>query len=234
MRLIRYFLHEAGGEAPGKLEVHKTTADQAIEYCEKKGFDILTEVPDFRVNYARVQELVKIGQTKRKDMPVIDTDDVKKFQKRLEDGKLDINRPFADDPLVKSNPFPTGLSGLDAKKWMELGLQDGDEEDDKIDVNISKVRVSVLKPIQKQIYFDKAADAIIKFGIKGSMEFVTKKSFFILSSNNFIIDGHHRWLSGNIINPRATIFGLKIDLPINKLLPLATAYGDAIGNKRNL
>ena len=166
-------------------------------------------------------------------MPVITDEDVKKFQARLEKGEIDIHRPFAKDPVVKSNPFPEGLSGLKAKKWLELGLKDGSKEDDRIDVRITKVAVKDLKPIQKQIYFDKSMDATKKFGAAGSIDFVKNKSFFVVSKDNFIIDGHHRFLSALLIDPTAKVNALQIDLPIKKLLPMATAYGDAIGNKRN-
>jgi hypothetical protein len=59
------------------------------------------------------------------------------------------------------------------------------------------------------------------------------KTFFITSADNFIIDGHHRWLSGIVLDPNLKVNTLSIDLPIKDLLPMATAYGDAIGNKRN-
>lgn len=235
MKIKNYLLYEGvGGEAPGKLEMDKISYEDALKFCHDRDFDVENEIPDFKKNFMLAKSIIEIGNTKRKDMPVIDTDDVKKFQKRLEDGTLDINKPLAKDPLTKKNPFPTGLSGLKAKKWLSLGLKDGSLKDDMISVSIEKVPLKKLKPIQKQVYFDKSMSATIENGVAGSINFVTTKSFFILSSNDFIIDGHHRMLSGLLINPSASIFGLKIDLPIKKLLPLATSYGDAIGNKRNL
>jgi hypothetical protein len=167
-------------------------------------------------------------------MPVINDGDVKKFQKRLEDGTIDINKPFAKDPEVGSNPFPEGLSGLKAKNWLEKGLKDGSKTDDIIDVSITKIAVKDLKPIQRQIYYDKSMGETIKQGVDKSINFVTNKSFFIISGDNYIIDGHHRYLSALLLDPSAKVNALKINLPINKLLPMATAYGDAIGNKRNL
>lgn len=228
------FLSEQGGQKAGKLEVDKTPLDKAREFAMKGGFDLDKEIPNFDENYKKAQSITKIGKTKRKDMPVITDDDVKKFQARLEKGTLDINKPFADDPVVKKNPFPEGLSGMSAKKWLELGLKDGSKEDDKIDVRIAKVAVKDLKPIQRQIYFDKSMGAIKEFGVKSSMDFVKNKSFFVVSDDNYIIDGHHRFLSALLLEPTAKVNALKIDLPIKKLLPMATAYGDAIGNKRNL
>ena len=238
MRLVQY-LTEAGGaqsgQSAGKLEIDNMTLEQAKEFASKGkgGIDIEKDVPHFDFNFKIAQKLARLGKTKRKDMPVIEDEDVKKFQKRLEDGTIDIHKPLAKDPLVKRNPFPTGLSGLDAKKWLSLGLKDGSIKDDQIDVRITKVKIKDLKPIQRQIYFDKAVGAIKEFGIESALTYTKEKSFFIISDDNYIIDGHHRWLSTLLLEPTASVNALKIKLPIDKLLPMATAYGDAIGNKRN-
>jgi len=232
MRLRRY-INEQTGQAAGKLEVDNTSLEKARDFADSGKFDLDKEIPDFDKNYMKAQNLAKTGKTKRKDMPVITDDDVKKFQARLEKGTIDINKPLAKDPIVKDNPFPEGLSGLKAKKWLELGLKDGSKEDDKINVRITKVAVKDLMPIQRQIYFDKSMGAIKEFGVEKSLDFITNRSFFVVSEDNYIIDGHHRYLSALLINPKAKVNALKIDLPIKKLLPMATAYGDAIGNKRN-
>ena len=54
---------------------------------------------------------------------------------------------------------------------------------------------------------------------KGSKNFIQNKSFFVVSGDNFIIDGHHRFLSALLIDPNMKINALSIDLPIKKLLP---------------
>ena len=102
-----------------------------------------------------------------------------------------------------------------------------------IDVDVEQVTVNKLIPIQKQIYFDKSMGSTIKFGMDASIKFITKKSFFIISSNYYIIDGHHRFLSAMLINPNLKVNALMINLDINKLLPLTLSYSDAVGKKRN-
>ena len=231
MRFKKYI--SESGQAAGTHEVLATPLEKARAFAEKKKFDLDKEIPDFDVNYKKAQALFKLGRTKRKDMPVINDGDVKKFQKRLEDGTIDINKPFAKDPELSGNPFPEGLSGLKAKKWLEKGLKDGSKTDDKIDVSITKVAVKDLKPIQAQVYYDKSMEAIAEHGVKTSSNFIFNKSFFVISGDNYIIDGHHRMLSALILEPKGKVNCLKINLPIKKLLPMATAYGDAIGNKRN-
>jgi hypothetical protein len=234
VRFNRFLTEQAGGSAPGKLEVDKMTLEQAREFAEKRGLDVDKELPDFDKAFAKAQGIFKIGKTQRKDMPVIDDADVDKFKARLERGVIDINKPLAKDPIVKKHPFPTGLSGLAAKKWLELGLKDGSKTDDIIDVRIVKVPIDKLKPIQRQVYYDKAMGAIAEHGVDASNTFITEKSFFVISDDNYIIDGHHRFLSGILACPKCKVNALRIKLPISKLLPMATAYGDAIGNKRNL
>lgn len=225
-----------GGVAPGKLEVVKTSLAVARKYAEglfnKKGLDIDKEIPKFDENYAKVQSLVGMGRTKRKDMPVIEIEDVKKLQYRLEHGHIDVEEP--KNPEFKKNPFPEGLSGKTAQAWLDSGLHDKSFDDDRVKVTMGTEVVSNLKPIQKQIYFDKSMKASVDNGIKSTINFLKNISILICSSDNFIIDGHHRYLSGIIIDHTMKVKVIKIDLPIKELLPLLISYGDSIGNKRNL
>ena len=222
------------GQAPGKLEVDSIKPEQAREYAEEKfkaaGRSVEEELPDLSENFRRVQKLTKLGKTQRKDMPVIEMKDVRDLQNRLKNGRLDVEPPRAKEN--KGNPFPEGLSGADAKKWLEYGIKDGVKADDITKVEMRQIPVGRLKPIQRQIYYDKSMDATAKFGAKGTEKFL-KSQILIASADNFIIDGHHRWLSGNLIDPQMKLPVLVIHLPISKLLPLTLSYGDAIGNKRN-
>jgi hypothetical protein len=85
----------------------------------------------------------------------------------------------------------------------------------------------------KQIYFDKSITAIAENGIKGTINFLTDNTTFVASSDNHIVDGHHRFLSGLLVNPDMKVHTLVVDLPISKFLPLALSFSDAVGNKRN-
>jgi len=229
------FIVEAGQQA-GKLELIKTPVEKARSYAEsiftKSSLD--SEIPNFDKNYVFAQRQAGSGKTQRKDMPVIDAKDVKQFQKRLEKGYIDLSPPFANDNS-KGNPFPEGLSGDSAKKFLENGLKvhDGDAKDDVIKITNPKVEVGKLKPIQKQIYYDKSINPIAENGAKGSASFFQNKTFFIVSSDNYIIDGHHRYLGAMLIDPKMKVQTVMIDLPIKTLLPMTLAYGDAVGNKRN-
>ena len=231
------YLNEAGQDV-GKMELVKTDVTKAAIYGSKAftvyGRDMEEEIPNFSTNYPFAQKQAGTGSTQRKDMPVIDESDVKTFQARLSDGYIDINKPFGAKSHAK-NPFPDGLSGAQAQQWLEDGMKknDGDANDDKVSLKKVKVTVGNLKPIQKQIYFDKSIEGCAEFGYKGTVDFLTKHSTFIISADNYIIDGHHRYLSGILLNPKMKVTCIMIDLPIKELLPLTLSYSDAIGNKRN-
>ena len=226
-----------GGAAAGKLELIRTSFAKAKQYVEKmhKDFDIEKEIPNFQKNYEYAQKLAKGGFAQRKDMPVIDNRDIKLLQKRLKKGAIDIARPFADNE-VPDDPFPQGLDKSTGKEWVKGGLakNDGDAKDDVVDVKIKSVAVGNLKPIQSQIYFDKSIRNVAEFGAKGTKDFSSSKNnFYVISSDNRIIDGHHRFLSAVLVDPKIKVTALEIDLPIKDLLPLTLSYTDAIGNVRN-
>lgn len=236
MKTFKEFLAE-GGEYAGKMELIKTPLEEARAYAEKKfkeyGRNLDLEIPNFDKNYVLAQNKAKLGKTLRKDMPVIDKKDVKVLQNRLKKGDIDINKPFSKNTNPK-DPFPKGLSGEKAKQWLKDGIKknDGDSKDDKVNTKISDPKAKELKPIQKQIYFDKSINPAAENGIKSSIEFL-KANTLVISADDHIIDGHHRFLSAVLINPNMKIKCLQIDLPIKELLPLTLSYTSAVGNKPN-
>jgi len=233
--LGRYSILEKG-EVAGKMELVKTPVGEARAYAEKVmkavGRKLDIEIPNFDKNYEVAKKAASGGRTKRKDMPVIDIEDIKGFQRALEKGMIDFRPPYTSKGNSKK-PFPSGLSGNKARDWLRDGLQDGDKKDDIATVSSLSAKARLFHPIQQQIYFDKSIEATAQFGAKGTRDFIENKSLMIASEDLFIIDGHHRWLSALLIDPDMLLKGLQIDLPIKQLLPLSLSYGDAIGNKRN-
>lgn len=225
--IIKQILKEAG-EAAGKMELRKTSIENVISYIKSKGLDI----PNIEQNLEIAYEKFNMGKTKRKDMPVIDEKDVKDFQAKLKNGLIDLTDPWSDrtDP---SDPFPQGLDDKAATNFMSNGLRDKVKPDDRVSTQIKLIAVKDLIPIQEQVYVDKSIDSIAKFGVESSRQFLAS-TVLIASSDNRIIDGHHRFLSCLILDPDLKVKCLVVDLPIKILLPVATAYGDAKGNERNL
>lgn len=89
-----------------------------------------------------------------------------------------------------------------------------------------------LRPIQKQIYFDKIIDPTSEHGIDGELLFITSKHIYV-SGDLYIIDGHHRWASAMIIDPKTRLLIYRFDRPIDDLLPEMLAYSDSLGRGRN-
>lgn len=223
-----------GGAKAGALEIHVTSVAQAVEYAKNTLGDKYDEIGNFAANYKVAQTQAGYGFAKRKDMPVITSRDVHEFQNRIQQGFIDLKAPFAPG-TNKSKPFPVGLKGEKAKQWLQNGLAkfDGSASDDRIKVESRRIPVGKLKPIQNQIYVDKSINAMNRDTLAGTKNFLSTQTIYITSSDNFIIDGHHRYLSAMLLNPKMNVQTMAINLPIKVLLPMTLAYGDAIGNKRN-
>ncbi len=82
------------------------------------------------------------------------------------------------------------------------------------------------------MYFDKVIKKRAQEGGKKSLDFV-RSSYLITSSDHYILDGNHRFLSAMLSDPATKVNILAIDLPIKTLLPMMLSYSDAIGNTRN-
>lgn len=96
----------------------------------------------------------------------------------------------------------------------------------------TKISVKDLNPIQSQIYFNKSMGSIVEFGIDKTEDFLDTKTT-IVSSDNFIIDGHHRYLTALLISPSFKFNCIKVGLPLKELLKISLEYADSIGNQRN-
>ena len=224
------------GEEAGQFEIATTSPVQAVQllnhiYHADHTKSPKMALPNFARNFKFAQNMARLGSTQRKDMPVIRRVDAFQLQQRLTRGALDVKAPFAKGTSPE-NPFPEGLSGAQAQRFLTNGFRDGKISDDVIRVAATRKAAGRLKPIQRQIYLDKA----ISFGLRYTPEefkHLVENSFMISSSDDFIIDGHHRWLFAVLADPNIQMSTLVIDLPLKTVLKLLTAYGDAIGNERN-
>lgn len=225
--IYRKLLREAG-EAAGSLELRNTPIETIVQYATKLGL----KIPNLQVNLETAYDLFGMGKTKRKDMPVIDDKDVKDFQKHLSNGFIDLTDPWSDR-TNQDDPFPQGLTDKEATNFISNGIRDTSKPDDVVKTQIRMVAARDLIPIQQQVYASKSLNSIAKGGIESTKQFLST-TILVISSDQRIIDGHHRFLSALIIDPNMKLKCLEVDLPIKTLLPLARAYGDAKGNARNL
>lgn len=126
-----------------------------------------------------------------------------------------------DAVYTRKEPIP--LSQIAAKKdganaAIGGGAEDGDESDDKIAGKKAFLTVSELKPAQTEIIKEKAFAMAVQSLLRGKWDGTDLGA--IISNDNYIMDGHHRWAAISLIDPSAKVQGTVIDLPGG---PLVTA-----------
>lgn len=214
----------------GKLNAFTVSIPVAREIAEKAfakvGRLLDKEYPLFDEGLSRIQALRAVTlPIRRVDMPVIRQKDVHDFDDALKAGALDIFKPYAMGRLFA----PAKLSPQDGDEWVELGFQDGSLDDDKMRGVWGHTAAKDMKPIQREIWLDKLIGLAAKKGGKAAAEF-GKKMTMIMSADNYIIDGHHRWGAAMLYDPNMRLRTLTLPMPIDLLLKVARTYGAARGN----
>ena len=135
-----------------------------------------------------------------------------------------------DTPVgkVDTDIFQGKLSAVDtakAKAAVKAGKTDGSDKDDKaiaskITQNFSTAAGN-LKPGQTEVIAEKAAS--IAIGMLNSGK-VGGPLGAIISGDMHIMDGHHRWAATVLVNPGASVSGLKIDVPGQALVGILNVY----------
>lgn len=120
-------------------------------------------------------------------------------------------------------PKPKQTLGITRDKMPQIASKDYDEFISylkKNDVRMMKRKVAAknLKPIQKEFSKDGVEKSMIK-GISGK----TPKPL-IASSDNYIIDGHHRWLATKNIDPNEKLEIYQANITVQDLLALTLGF----------
>lgn len=92
-----------------------------------------------------------------------------------------------------------------------------------------------LTPTQKDTYMD---NALKKVAAAESGEWQPWAASVLVSQDDYLLDGHHRWAATIIYNDkhpddRQTMTVQKVEMPIQQLLKVANAYTDAAGGARH-
>jgi len=128
---------------------------------------------------------------------------------------------------VDPKRFPTKLSQVaadvpDAQRDASMGANDGDPDDDVIDVTPNYTApVSQLKPSQTSMNIGKAAGMALSM-LAGKMDAGGNLGAFI-SNDGYIMDGHHRWVSTAMVDPSKEVGGYLVDFPGIKLIAILNA-----------
>lgn len=218
-----------------KLNCARVTPAQARAYaqdqCQQAGQDLDVLLPEFDKNYRLIQAGLSAAlNIARIDMPVIEPRDMAGFMQSLNAGSLDILQPWARDILAT----PTDLRGGDEESsaWLSLGFVDGERADDRFKARMTRMRVRDLLPTQNEVWLEKLIGNTIKFGPAKQGTPVTDEAPLIVSTEGYILDGHHRWGQGLLADPDLRFKVLQVPLDIKTLVKVGRSYGNAIGNKQ--
>jgi len=110
-----------------------------------------------------------------------------------------------DMPQVKTN---------DVKKALNLLKKDG------IKITKGTKKPSEFKPSQKDIYKNKVEKILKRTKSLKGMKPV------IVSRDNYIVDGHHRWAASKLKFPNGNLPYYKIDLPIQQAVEVYNKIAD--------
>ena len=121
--------------------------------------------------------------------------------------------------------FPNPLPDEDKEGFLDKGLEDGDPSDDVVETSGDSAPAGKLSPSQSAIYLSKALGFVVGGVCGGDLK-------AIVSGDNFILDGHHRWAATVFCNPTQDVEFQRSMLPITELIPVLRATGDAYGNDR--
>jgi hypothetical protein len=169
----------------------------------------------------------------RDQMPVIEPKDIKKFEKDLTSGRVDIFAPWAKEHLERYGLFAWEKSKkpmFNDKHYIELGIADGAGSDDVVQARIEYIPVKKLKPLQGEIWFHKVIGNLLYWGIPKQGGVLTDKAIVIVSKEGYILDGHHRFGQAMTANPNLKLKALRVPLDIDLLLKVGRSYGSALGH----
>jgi hypothetical protein len=123
---------------------------------------------------------------------------------------------ITEDDKVLNTDEPTSLRQVTNKKdgadaVIGGGAEDGDKTDDVVAGKSAEIPVGKLKPAQQEIIVDKAVSFALGFVNTGEPDLNDMEA--IVSNDNYIMDGHHRWAARFLIDPTAKVTVMAIDLP---------------------
>lgn len=168
------------------------------------------------------------GPGPKRDTKGIPSDPKKEKGKEIGKTKMKKFKQFVNEDLptkeIDPQKFPNPSTKGD-KKFFIKGKKDGDAADDVVITKNAAIPAKALKPSQDAVYLGKALGLAIA-GVEGG------DLGAVISKDNRILDGHHRWAATMFTNPNAKIIGAQADLGIGDLVPVLRAAGDAMGNER--
>jgi hypothetical protein len=134
-------------------------------------------------------------------------------------------RQVREDTIGQKDPIPLSqINAQTAKAAMDSGQKDGNPQDDMVQVGKFDGAATSLKPSQKEIILVKAFNMALNSTVCGGKFPPGGELGSIVSDDDFIMDGHHRWAQTLLVAPSATIQAAQIPLPGQKVVSLLNVY----------
>lgn len=118
-----------------------------------------------------------------------------------------------------------------AKAAFDGGKKDKNDKDDVAQAGNTSVAVGSLKPMQKEVIPEKALAFALGFAENGTPDLNNMEA--IVSSDNYIMDGHHRWAARTLLDPNASVTVSKVNMPADDVVTALNIYTKAKGLKGN-
>lgn len=137
-----------------------------------------------------------------------------------QDEKSSDEKPAGGDKSIDTKRMPMKLSQVDADFAKKI-VQAGDKDADKITVTKGDVGTCAsLKPSQTSMNINKALQFTLSM-LNGTMPQSGGPGGDLncfVSSDDYIMDGHHRWIASGMADPSVALSGYKAELPGKELL----------------
>lgn len=159
------------------------------QWMQNQGVRLFEALPGFTSGLLAARTMARLGEYRRKDMPVVDETD-------LEALKADL-----------------ALSGIAAEPNCVI-------------------RPREAHPSQCQIYVDKAVTGTARFGVDGTLDFL-RSNHLVVTEDDFVVDGHHRWLTAWTIDPDVMLPAFRIPASLCMVRPEILRFSDS-RHPRNL
>ena len=132
-----------------------------------------------------------------------------------------INELLGSEGPMKLSQVDTELANAVAAT--DAGTKDGSGQDDKYVVDLAfPVEVAKLFPAQKEVIPMKALSFALGNIDKNDPSLEDMQA--IVSSDMYIMDGHHRWAAATLVNPKQKVNVCKIEMPAEDLITALNIY----------
>ena len=133
------------------------------------------------------------------------------------------NKRRSDEDVLGSSE-PIGLKDLPKDLATTSATKGSGRKPDAVTAGLGGGAAQSLKPSQKQIILVKAFNMALNSIPAGGKYEAGGDISAVISKDNYIMDGHHRWAAAILVKPDASIEGRRIGLPAKDLITALNVY----------